>query len=228
MNIWRTIWNGLDWSVLTNILISIIPALICITFHEVSHGFVAYMLGDPTAKDAGRLTLNPLKHLDVFGLFMMAVFRFGWAKPVPVDMWRFKNPKRGMAITALAGPVSNIILAAFMLLILGFGFIPLNRAGTAGRVLLELIEITASLSIRLAVFNLVPIPPLDGSKVLFALLPDRSYYRLMHLERYGMIIIVIVLVSGVLSLPLSKAVGFVYNKLFYIAQWSYELALKLF
>ena len=115
-----------------------------------------------------------------------------------------------------------------MLLILGFGFIPLNRAGTAGRVLLELIEITASLSIWLAVFNLVPIPPLDGSKVLFALLPDRSYYRLMHLERYGMIIIVIVLVSGVLSLPLSKAVGFVYNKLFYIAQWSYELALKLF
>ncbi|MGI5935240.1 MAG: site-2 protease family protein [Oscillospiraceae bacterium] len=228
MNIWRIIWSGLDWSVLTSILISIIPALVCITFHEVSHGFVACMLGDTTSKDMGRLTLNPIKHLDIFGLLMMAVFRFGWAKPVPVNMWRFRNPKKGMAITALAGPVSNILLTVCMLLIYGFGFIPLNRAGASGRFLLDLIEITASLSIWLAVFNLIPIPPMDGSKVLFAFLPDRSYYRLMELERFGMIIVVIVLVSGVLSAPLSTAVGFVYKKLFYIAQWSYDLALKLY
>lgn len=228
MNIWRIIWNGLDWSVLAGILISIIPALFCITFHEVSHGFAAYALGDTTAKDMGRLTLNPLKHLDIFGLLMMAVFRFGWAKPVPVNMWRFKNPKKGMAVTALAGPVSNILLAVIMLLIYGFGFIPLNRAGAPGKFFLELVEITAQLSVWLAVFNLIPIPPMDGSKVLFAVLPDRSYYRLMELERYGMIIVVIVLVSGILSAPLSAVVGAVYNKLFQIAQWSYGLALKLY
>ena len=90
----HTIWNGLDWSYLTDILLSIIPALICITLHELAHGVVANWLGDSTAKDAGRLTLNPIKHLDPMGLVMMVVFRFGWAKPVPVNMYRFKNPRR--------------------------------------------------------------------------------------------------------------------------------------
>ena len=105
------IWNGLDWSVLTNLLLSIIPALVCITLHELAHGYVAYRLGDDTAKRAGRLTLNPLKHIDIMGLAMMVIFKFGWAKPVPVNMWKFKNPKKGMAITAAAGPLSNIIIA---------------------------------------------------------------------------------------------------------------------
>ena len=103
------IWKNLDWSVPVQIVVNILPSLLCITLHELSHGYVAYRLGDTTAKDAGRLTLNPIKHIDVMGLLMMVVFRFGWAKPVPVDMRNFKNPKAGMALTALAGPVSNLL-----------------------------------------------------------------------------------------------------------------------
>ena len=105
-----SVWDGWDFSYLLSILLGVIPSLICITLHELSHGYVAYRLGDDTAKRAGRLTLNPIRHLDPVGLLMMLVFRVGWAKPVPVNMYRFKNPKRGMAITALAGPVSNVLI----------------------------------------------------------------------------------------------------------------------
>ena len=119
MNTLQSIWYGLDWSYLLNIVLSVVPALLCITFHEVSHGWVAYRLGDPTAKNAGRLTLNPLKHIDMMGLLMMVVFKFGWAKPVPVNMMRFRNPKRGMALTALAGPASNVLLALVFLFLYG-------------------------------------------------------------------------------------------------------------
>ena len=110
-------------------------SLLCITFHEVSHGWVAYRLGDPTAKDAGRLTLNPLKHIDMMGLLMMVVFKFGWAKPVPVNMMRFRNPKRGMALTALAGPVSNVLLALVFLFLYGL----LYRALYSVQFLLDMI-----------------------------------------------------------------------------------------
>ena len=124
MNTVKSIWEGLDWSYLTNILLSIIPALICITLHELSHGFVAYKLGDTTAKDAGRLTLNPIKHLDIMGILMMVVFHFGWAKPVPVNMYRFKNPKQGMAITAVAGPLMNVLITIVFLFLYGLLFRP--------------------------------------------------------------------------------------------------------
>ena len=107
-----SVWDGWDFSYLLSILLGVIPSLICITLHELSHGYVAYRLGDDTAKQAGRLTLNPIRHLDPVGLLMMLVFRVGWAKPVPVNMYRFRNPKRGMAITALAGPVSNVLITA--------------------------------------------------------------------------------------------------------------------
>ena len=110
MESFLTFWKGLDWTVLRDMLISVIPALLCITVHELSHGFAALLLGDTTARDAGRLTLNPVRHIDIMGLIMMIVFRFGWAKPVPVDMRRFRNPKAGMALCAAAGPFSNIVL----------------------------------------------------------------------------------------------------------------------
>ena len=103
--------RGMDWWGLLTLLISAAAALLCITLHELSHGFVAWRLGDPTAKNAGRLTLNPIKHLDLMGLLMMVVVGFGWAKPVPVNMWKFKNPKKGMAITAAAGPLANLLIA---------------------------------------------------------------------------------------------------------------------
>ena len=176
VNTLQSIWNGLDWSYLLNIVLSVVPSLLCITFHEVSHGYIAYRLGDTTAKDAGRLTLNPLKHIDPMGLLMMIVFKFGWAKPVPVNMMRFRNPKRGMALTALAGPVSNVLLALVFLFLYGL----LYRALYSVQPLLDMIWLTAYISLALAIFNIIPVSPLDGSKVLFALLPDAAYAKLMR------------------------------------------------
>lgn len=219
----------MDWSVLTNLLLSVVPALICITLHELAHGYVAYRLGDDTAKRAGRLTLNPLRHIDIMGLLMMIVFKFGWAKPVPVNMWKFKNPKKGMAITAAAGPIANLLIALVFLFLYGFLFALLHRPGRSLNWLLEMLYITAYLSIALAIFNIIPIPPLDGSKVLFSCISDRSYTKLMYYERYGMIILlVLVLLLSRTSLdPLSRAAYWVMDKLFFAANWGFGLA-KLF
>lgn len=220
------IWNGLDWSVLTNLLLSIIPALVCITLHELAHGYVAYRLGDDTAKRAGRLTLNPLKHIDIMGLAMMVIFKFGWAKPVPVNMWKFKNPKKGMAITAAAGPLSNIIIAVICLFIYGvlLGFGP--RIGKVGSYFVEMLLITAYLSTALAIFNIIPIPPLDGSKVLYSFVSDRTYTKLMYYERYGMIILVVAvfLLSRTHLNPLGRAASWLMEQLFVAAQWGFDLA----
>lgn len=227
MNPVVNIWNNLDWSQLLDISLNIIPALICITLHEVSHGLVAYWMGDTTAKDAGRLTLNPIKHIDWWGLLMMVVFRFGWAKPVPINMHRFKNPKKGMAITALAGPVSNLLIACVALALYGFVFVPLY--GTAvGSYLLQGILITAYLSIALAVFNIIPIPPLDGSKVLFACMDNRRYAWLMRYERFGFLILIALVATGILTTPLSTATLWVYHRLLPISQFTINLVGKIF
>lgn len=217
------IWSGLDWSVLTNILFSVIPALICITLHELSHGAVAYALGDDTAKRAGRLTLNPLAHIDWWGLVMMVLFRFGWAKPVPVNMYRFKNPKKGMAITALAGPVSNIIIAAVFLFLYGALFVKLRTGGTLSNAVLQMIQTTAILSLSLAIFNFLPISPLDGSKVLFSFLSNDAYAKLMRYERYGMIVLMLLVATGATSGFLSTVTGWAFDKLFFIAEFAYDL-----
>ena len=215
----HTIWNGLDWSYLTEILLSIIPALICITLHELSHGVVAYWLGDTTAKDQGRLTLNPIKHLDPMGLVMMAVFHFGWAKPVPVNMYRFKNPRRGMAVTAVAGPLMNVLIAVVFLFLYGL----LSRTFDGEGFVLEMIYLTAYISLSFAIFNILPISPLDGSKVLGAVLPDRQYDTLMRYERYGMLILLALVATGVLGRPLSTVTQTAFDKLLIFAEWGYEL-----
>ena len=215
----HTIWNGLDWSYLTDILLSIVPALICITLHELAHGVVANWLGDTTAKDAGRLTLNPIKHLDPMGLVMMVVFRFGWAKPVPVNMYRFKNPRRGMAVTAVAGPLMNVLIAVVFLFLYGLLFRTLDGEGFV----LEMIYLTAYISLSFAIFNILPISPLDGSKVLGAVLPDRQYDMLMRYERYGMLILLALVATGVLGRPLSTVTQTAFDKLFIFAEWGYEL-----
>lgn len=221
------ILKNLDWSVLTDMLFSVIPALICITLHELSHGFIAYKLGDNTAKYMGRLTLNPIKHIDAMGLISMIVFKFGWAKPVPVNMHNFKNPKKGMAICALAGPVSNIIIACVFLALYGLLFIPL-QVSSFGTTVLQMIYTTAYLSIALAVFNILPVPPLDGSKVLFSVISDSAYEKLMRFERYGMVILLVLLVFDILSVPLGIATEFLFDKLFYIADGAFSLSQKLF
>ena len=222
-----SVWDGWDFSYLLSILLGVIPSLICITLHELSHGYVAYRLGDDTAKRAGRLTLNPLKHLDPVGLLMMLVFRVGWAKPVPVNMYRFKNPKRGMAITALAGPVSNVLITLVFLLLYGALYVPL-RGSSVGGYFLEMIELTAYMSLGLAVINLIPLPPLDGSKVLFALMSDESYYKLMRYERYGGLVLMVLMMTGVLGKPVSTVVSAIYSNLIPVAQFACDLVVKLF
>ena len=202
---WETIKNGFDFSYLLSILLGVIPSLLCITLHELGHGLAAYRLGDPTAKNAGRLTLNPLKHLDPMGLLMMVMFHVGWAKPVPVNMNRFKNPKRGMALTALAGPGTNVVIAVVFLFLYGLCYRALNGSA-AGRYLLEMLNLTAVISLGLAIFNLLPFPPLDGSKILFSLLSDEGYRRLMRYERYGSLILFALVWAGILGRPLSAAI----------------------
>ena len=217
MSAWQEIRNGVDFSYLLGLLLSVVPSLLCITLHELSHGLVAYKLGDPTAKNAGRLTLNPLKHLDPIGLLMMMTVHVGWAKPVPVNMFRFKNPKR----------VSNVLIAIVFLALYGVLYRPL-QGSAAGDYLLRMIDLTAIISLGLAIFNLLPIPPLDGSKVLFSLLSDEAYRRLMYYERYGSILMLALAAFGVLGGPLSKAISWAYDALFPIAQAAFDLSKILF
>lgn len=220
------VMRNMDWLYLLDLLISVIPAVICITIHEMSHGLAAKIMGDDTAETQRRLSLNPLRHIDPAGLVMLVVFKIGWAKPVPVNMMRFKKPKAGMAITSLAGPVSNFVLAAILLFIRGIATIPLSKANW-GLTVIELFDTTAYLSVCLGLFNLIPLPPMDGSKVLFSFLPDRLYMKLMRYERYGMIVIIIIMLTGIVDRPLNTASYFVFDKLFVLARAGFDLVVKL-
>ena len=223
----QEIWNGFDFTYILSILMGVIPALLCITLHELSHGYAAYLLGDNTAKEQGRLTLNPIKHIDVMGLLMMMIFHVGWAKPVPVNMFRFKNPKRDMAITAIAGPVSNVIISIVFLFLFGALYIPLGDSAV-GVYILQMLELTANLSLGLAIFNLIPVPPLDGSKVLLSCLSNEKYYKLMHYERWGMIAMLVLVATGILGKPLSWLIDTAYTAIFPIANWACNIVIKLF
>ena len=223
MSGFQTVWNGLDWTKLLDVVLRVVPAIICITLHELAHGVVAYWLGDTTAKDAGRLTLNPIKHLDIMGILMMVVFRFGWAKPVPVDMRNFDNPKRGMAITALAGPMMNFFIAIVFLFLYGLTFTTLMRGGVFAQSMAQMLGQTAYLSLALGIFNMIPISPLDGSKIFFSVLPDETYNKLMRIERYGMIILIVLALTGATSGILSTVTGWAFDKLFFIAEFAFKL-----
>ena len=223
----KSIWEGFDFSYILSIIQSLIPALVCITLHELSHGYTAYLLGDDTAKSRGRLTLNPIKHMDVMGLLMMLVFHVGWAKPVPVNMYKFKNPKRGMALTALAGPMSNAVIAVVFMFVSGLLYIPLYASG-AGYFFLGMLQLTAYISVGLGLFNLIPIPPLDGSKVLFSLMSDEKYDKLMRYERYGGILMLILVASGVIGRPLSSLISKTIYGLTPVAQFGMTLTYNLF
>lgn len=175
----------------TDILIYVleIPAILfALTIHEFSHGFIAYKLGDPTAKNMGRLTLNPLKHIEPIGFGMMIIVGFGWARPVPINSRYFKKPRRDMALTAAAGPVANLLLAFVSMILLNFvSLIRTVENSTWYYIVYALymfLYILAELNVVLAIFNLIPIPPLDGSKILFMFLPAKWYYKIIKYERY--------------------------------------------
>lgn len=201
------LWNALDFGSLESILLRVASVFLCLTIHETCHGLAAYALGDPTAKRAHRLSLNPLRHIDWLGLIMMVAAGFGWAKPVPVDPHYFKKPKQGMALTALAGPVSNFVLALLALLCARLVY---HQYGALWDFIFDLLLTTAYLSVGLGLFNLIPISPLDGSKVLFAFLPDSAYEKLMRYEKYGMIALLILVWLGVGDNVLSTAIYNVY------------------
>lgn len=206
----ETFLRQFDWEGLLSLCQRVLGVLLCLTVHETCHGLAAYALGDPTAKRMKRLSFNPLHHIDWLGLASMVICGFGWAKPVPVDMRYFRKPKTGMAVTALAGPVSNFLLALALL----FGASVIFRAEPAGAAMAWLFYFlinTAVLSIGLGLFNLIPIPPLDGSKVLFALLPERAYYVLMRYERYGMALLLLLVWLDVGSSALSNGIYAVYQ-----------------
>ena len=203
----------------TYYIIRALVALVAIPFHEAGHALAAWLLGDATAKREGRLSLNPFAHFDLLGTLCMVFAGVGWAKPVSTNPRNFKNPKWGMALTALAGPVSNVLLALVFLFLYGL----LYRALYSVQFLLDMIWLTAYISLALAIFNIIPVSPLDGSKVLFALLPDAAYAKLMRYERYGMILLLVLVASGVLGKPLTTVTEAVFDKLFVFAEWGYEL-----
>lgn len=190
----QTLIQELDMEFLGSTIQRLAAVVLCLSVHEMAHGLAAYWLGDRTAQREGRLSLNPLRHVDIVGLFLLFTAGFGWAKPVPVDPRYFRNPKRGMAVTALAGPFSNMLLALLLLLVCK-GIYIYNPSGAVWVTVFYTLLYAAQLSIGLGLFNLVPIPPLDGSKILAVFLPDRIYYTLMRYERYGMILLLLLSIS---------------------------------
>ncbi|HEY8450050.1 MAG TPA: site-2 protease family protein [Bacillota bacterium] len=176
---------------LESLLLQVPGLLAAIVFHEYAHARTADALGDPTPRSLGRLTLNPLAHLDPIGILMLWVFHFGWAKPVPVNPYHFRDPRRGMLLVAAAGPLANVVLAYVALALLSAGL----GVGGWG----ELLIWTYRYNLWLAVFNIIPVPPLDGSKILAGLLPPGRGAWLYQLEAYGWLLLVLLLMTGVIG-----------------------------
>lgn len=196
-------------------LIAVIPAL---SVHEYAHGWVSWKLGDPTPKMDGRLSLNPFHHLDPLGTLFLIIFKFGWAKPVMVNPQYYKKPKEGMALVALAGPVSNFIFALVCLVVCNL--IAKISGGMVGEVvyyLYEAVMVMALVNVGLGVFNLIPLPPLDGSKVLGAALPEQAYFKFMEFERYGFVVLFLLLYIGTLNKPLILARSLIMDYLNFVA-----------
>lgn len=187
--------------------------LVVLPVHEMAHGYVAYRLGDPTAKNMGRLTPNPLAHLDPIGTLMIFLLGFGYAKAVPVNPYNFRNPKTGMALTALAGPVSNLLMAVLAVGLYRLLSFFITSAYVNSILYWMLILVFASVNVGLAVFNLLPIPPLDGYRILSVILPDRWIYLIGRYENYLIILVMFLIFTGVLSTPISFVANFIFRSI---------------
>ncbi len=214
----------MDFSIIARqIIVSAFPILIAITFHELSHGFAANKLGDPTAKMMGRLTLNPIAHIDLIGTVLMPLmliiltngqFVFGYAKPVPINPMNFKNPKRDMAISAAAGPITNILLAIASMIILRLLIIPLaalfpeSLNMTVMEPLIMIFKSSVIINVILAVFNMIPIPPLDGGRVLVGFLPYKQAVSFSRIEPFGFIIVIFLIATGIANYFVLPLVNF--------------------
>ncbi|WP_028579643.1 site-2 protease family protein [Desulfogranum japonicum] len=194
------------------------PFLLALTFHELAHGYVAYRLGDPTAKNAGRLTMNPVKHIDPLGALVFIFAHVGWAKPVPVNPVNFRDPQKGMLWVSLAGPGANILLAIISLpvfmLITHMSMLPLSIL----KPLVQMVAASVWINIALAIFNCLPIPPLDGSKVLMSLLPPQQAYAFSKFETYGFLAILLLSYTGVLSHIIVPVINFSNNLLWSLSR----------
>lgn len=219
--------HHMDWQSMLMFLMSAVACLLCLTIHELSHGLMARLLGDPTAKVNGRLTLNPLAHIDWVGLFLLLTVGVGWAKPVPVDMRNFRNPKAGMAATALAGPISNFLLA-FVCICLGSVMLRIGMQEVWSAYLLLFLCQLAVLNVGLGAFNLIPIPPLDGSRVVSAFLPDRAYRWLMQRERFLIVAVVLLAWSGILGGPLTAAISWVVKAMCHVTGFPFSIMVYYF
>lgn len=196
-----------NFSNIINQLVYILPAvLIALSVHEFAHAFVSYKLGDRSQKDKGRLTLNPLKHLDPIGTLSLIFFGFGWAKPVQVDPYFYKNKKEGMIWTAMAGPLMDFIVG-FLMILINLVMVKFNWAFRSDITyyIYQVTWVCASINVGLGIFNLIPIPPLDGSKILMGMLKEETYFKLMQYEMYLSFMLIILLVSGTLDGPLIHA-----------------------
>ena len=203
--------NGLSIELLINLCVRVFVIFCVLPIHEFAHGFVAYKLGDETARLKGRLTMNPLAHVDPLGALMVLLVGFGYAKPVPVNIGRFKRGKRKqyMALTALAGPVSNLIMATIFTFFYCMMYYKFIHLGDVALYIALFLSVAAQINISLAVFNLLPIPPLDGSRILNAVLPDRIYYKIMQYERYIVLVIFVLIFMNVLDGPISFLSGLI-------------------
>lgn len=212
-----------ELNIMQRLAVWALPVLFAITVHEVAHGWVAQRFGDPTARMLGRLTLNPIKHIDPVGTLLVPAlllyfggFLFGWAKPVPVTWENLKNPKRDMALVALAGPTANLLMAIFWAMVMKLGLVLGGQLDWLARPLVYMGSAGISINVMLMVLNLLPLPPLDGGRVMSGLLPDRAAYTFNRIEPYGFFILLGLLATGVLGSIMLPVVNMVQRALFFI------------